>query len=177
MMRISGDTLAGVNKQLAQRTDILVLGRKHTDRRRLGQVVLPAAGSPLGTVMQLAVQAVLALKLIADRNTLRDEFADSILVKIGVGDGGEQAVGDKPARIPICAPHRLTGNRDPLQHIQQRIVQCRHLRILAAYARVHTSTISGCFLTLITKHAHFSFGILIVSSDSAHREPTPSALT
>ena len=118
-MSVSSNTLAAVHQQLAKRTHILILSGKHSNRLRLGQVIIPAVRAPPRTIMQFTIQTMLLLKLVTNYQTFGDKGAKPRLIKISIGDGGKKPINNKPACFPVRTTTRPAGNRNPLQHVQQ----------------------------------------------------------
>ena len=157
VIHVRGHTLQAVHQDLDHGTDIFVdmlgvdaVGLALADHA--GQIIgrFPVghragdgdAGSSLGLLFQL--KAVL------------DDPADAGRLEVHVGDGGEEPLDGEAVDLGV-APQLVGIERQALQAVEQVILQCRHIRFLAAYARNVTPDSVCCLLALITKHTHFCF--------------------
>ena len=164
VLGVGGQALETVGDQLPQRADILVLGGQ--DTHGLG-LLLPVAGavphSGLGqvcSIVQLGEQPFLGVQRGLDARH------NALLVKIGIGNGGEQVQGDQMVDLVghiLALGAQLGGHgRQPLGHVHQQILHSRHVGLLAADARHGAALASGGLLTLITKHFMFHDDFLLI---------------
>ena len=154
MLGIGGQTLQTVGDQLPQRADVLVFGGEHPHLLCLGVPVprpVPQGGfGQAGGIAQLGQQLGLGVQGGPDAGH------DGLLVKVGVGDGGEQVEGDQ--MVDRCR-HRLSGlaqggghGGKAFAHIHQQVLHGGHVGLFAADAHHRASFAAGGLLTLITKH-------------------------
>ena len=153
-------------QQLAQRANVLarrVVGQ-HAHGQALGDQVdlVPALGRPgggLDRARAAASLASLALRRIAQLDGLARQLDKAVRVKVGVGDGGKERLGDKEVGLWVAdaALARLDAiERDALEQPDDQVLQRRDLGGLAAHAARGASLAPGRFLALIAKHVHDS---------------------
>ena len=157
MLGVGGQALESVGDELPERADVLVFGGEHS--HCLGLLLPVALAVPQGGlgqgggVAQLGQQRTLGVQGGADAG------GDALLVKVGVGDGGEEVEGDEMVDLggnglALCAQGGGDGG-DPLTHIHQQILHGGHIALLAAHPHPGAAAATGGLLTLITKHAVF----------------------
>ncbi len=123
MVGISSHTLETIDDQFAQRAHIRVEGWVVHDANRSGFgeqcfdfIILGMPASPIGTaaiavgVMQLVTAPLGAsAHAITQLDCLFDQFDKAISVKIGVGDGGKECLGDEKISLVVLNAHAATA--------------------------------------------------------------------
>src|SRR6056297_667704 len=77
------------------------------------------------------------------------------LIEIGIGYGGEECFNDEPSGFPYFIFGKIcftVDNSDSLKCVDQQVLENRSFLFLTADPFNLTAFVSGCFLTLITKH-------------------------
>ena len=105
---------------------------------------------------------MLLLESVADIHALVDKRANPLPVEVRIGDGRKEPVCDKTPCFSVRFVSRLANNRDSPQYVKQEVLKVGCFLVFATHSFVFASNISGSFLTLITKHAHFTLLQLFV---------------
>ena len=157
VLGVGGQALQTVGDELPQRADVLIFGGEHA---HLGGLLLPVAGAVPpggggegGGILDLGQQGGLG------RQGIPDALEDGLLVKVGVGDGGEEVEGDE--LVEGSGDGLALGTQgggdsgEPLGHIDQQVLGVGHLGGLAAHAGTGASGAAGGLLALIAEHLVF----------------------
>ena len=136
---------------------------QHPHRAGLGLPV--AAAVPKGGSGQAVGVAQLRKQPLFIVHRGADPGYNGLLVKVGVGDGGEEVVRNEV--IHLCGygsslfPQRCGHCGNPLGHIHQKILHRRHIGGLPAHAHAGAALAERRFLTLIAKHVLFQIRFLL----------------
>ena len=120
-----------------------LVGSRRKGGRARGEIGLAARGLDLG------------LQTVPQLHALLDEFNEPLGVEVHVGQGGKRRLDGKDIDLPVAdadlAPrHRHLGQ--PLQAVDQQVLQGRHFGVLAAYPLNGAPHALRRLFTLIAKH-------------------------
>ena len=157
MPGIGGHTFAAVYGQLLQSAYVIVgLGEHSGHRLIFFGFVGCGAEFYRGEVGQGdAVGFRRRKKSILDFKRMPDISVERVIVKIGVGDGGEQRVNDFMTRFARCHAlfaQRTVYRRDAAYGIKQQVHSCRCVGMFTAYAYLFASFTTRRLLALVAKH-------------------------
>ncbi len=158
MAGVRGKAFQTIGDQLAQRTDVLICGRKYTNGNSFcGKI----SGRPIpeGSLRQSGAVRNAVQKRSLCRERRRNPCADRIIIKVYIRNRGKKVFNDPMIhtgidrfsfRAKLCR-HRGKSFRRPDQQILQR----RRLRAFSTDTGLGAAGAACGFLTLVAKHFLF----------------------
>ena len=173
MLHICRHAFQSVDNEFLERAFVLVGLVQHAHLAGFSVVVV-ACAAPRHLVYMRQFYTVCRSRVfqrVAQRKGFVHAAAYALDVEVGICDGAEESVDDKPVDLRVdtnlmfseCLGYR----RDTPCYEQQQVHAACRGGVLAAHAFHYTPCASGCFLTLETKHlifhiCHCLFGFVIV---------------
>ncbi len=157
----------GVGRRVRFEAVLLALGHQllHT---ALGLI----SGRPLGEVGPASCGLDFALELFPELGAAVDQGDKTLGVEIHVGEGGEAGLTGENIDVFVAhsnLPARHGHLGQPLQGVNEKVLQRRHLGIFATHSQDSAAFALGCLLTLVTKHAHILLAVDWITLGSRRR--------
>ena len=162
VVRIRGHTPDPEGQDLLERTDVRIDVRIRTEAHLLALLdhLLPGGcrlegGRAFGEVGLAPGRLHLYRQFVPQFHAPANEGNKTIRIEIHIGECREDGFAREDVRLPVfhahfAAFHRTNGQ--PLDRIGQKILQGRHIRLLAAYAYLGAPFAFCSLLALVTEH-------------------------